>query len=155
MTRRLLLKVLIVKSILDTFLVGTIAVGSYLVAFPPYFHGWGEATSQGIAGWAVDNNAPWDRVQVQLFVDGVFMSSGIANLSRPDVAAAGWARDQWHGYSFELSNLRSGSHDARIYAVHESGDGYRRTLQLLGDPIHFTVKADGTLVDARKAGVAR
>jgi hypothetical protein len=35
-------------------------------------------------------------------------------------------------------------HEARVYAVHSSGDGARYTLQLLGDPIKFDVSEDGT-----------
>ena len=43
-----LVNVLIAKSILETILVGAIAVGVYMNAFPPTFHGWGEAVP-GIA----------------------------------------------------------------------------------------------------------
>ena len=133
-----LVNLLIVKSILDTILVATIAVVVYLNAFPPTFHGWGEAVVQEkrIAGWAVNDADPWARVEVQLFIDGKLVGTQLAQLSRPDVAAAGWSRDEWHGYSFPLSNLK-GVHEARVYAVHASGNGARYTLQLLGDPIRF------------------
>ena len=40
--RSQLVNVLIGKSILETILVGTLAVVVYLQAFPPTFHGWGE-----------------------------------------------------------------------------------------------------------------
>lgn len=140
-----LVKLLIVKSILDTILVATIAVVVYLNAFPPTFHGWGEAVVQEkrIAGWAVNDADPWRRVEVVLFIDGKFVGSQLAELFRPDVAKAGWARDEWHGYSFPLSDLKAGTHEARVYAVHASGNGSRHTLQLLGDPIKFEVTADG------------
>ena len=60
---------LIAKSILETVLVGTIAVAVYLSAFPPTFHGWGEAVAEArtIAGWVVSDADPWRRVEVQLF----------------------------------------------------------------------------------------
>lgn len=134
-----LTNLLIVKSILETILVGTIAVVVYLNAFPPTFHGWGEAVveSETIAGWVVNDAKPWERVEVQLFVDGKFMGAQVAQLSRPDVVAAGWAKDEWHGYSFPISGLVPGPHEARVYAVHQSGGGSRYTLQLLGDPIRF------------------
>ncbi len=137
-----LVNLLIGKSILETLLVGTIAVVVYLSTFPPTFHGWGEAMleSQSIAGWAVNDASVWERVEVQLFVDGKLQGSQVANLSRPDVAAAGWARDEWHGYSFQLPALPAGKHEARVYALHRSGDRY--TLQLLGDPIEFIVNGD-------------
>lgn len=140
-----LVNVLIAKSVLDTLLVGTIAVVVYLNAFPPTFHGWGEAVVQehSISGWAVNNADPWQRVEVQLFIDGKFAGTQMAELSRPDVAAAGWARDEWHGYSFVASDLAAGVHEARIFAVHPSGKGAQYTMQLLGDPIRFKVSEDG------------
>jgi hypothetical protein len=141
-----LVNLLIVKSILYTVQVATIAVVVYLNAFPPTFHGWGESVVQEkrIAGWAVNDADPWARVEVQLFIDGNFAGTQVAQLSRPDVAAAGWSKDEWHGYSFPVSDLNTGMHEARVYAVHSSGDGARYTLQLLGDPIKFDVSEDGT-----------
>ena len=143
--KKQLLKLLIAKSILETVLVGTIAVAVYLKAFPPVFHGWGEAVaaSHSISGWAVNSSEPWRRVEVQLFIDGKFVGTQLAQQSRPDVLAAGWSRDEWNGYSFVVSGLNAGTHEARIYALHPSGNGTRYTLQLLGDPIRFEVGADG------------
>lgn len=136
-----LVNLLLGKSILETIFVSTLAVLVYLNAFPATFHGWGEAVagSQSIAGWVVNSAAPWDRVEVQLFIDGKLAGTQVAHLSRPDVVAAGWARDEWHGYNFAVPELAGGPHEARVYAVHRSGDGERYTLQLLGDPISFVV----------------
>jgi hypothetical protein len=144
MTR--LVNLLIAKSILDTILVGTIAVVVYLNAFPPTFHGWGEAVagSKSISGWVVNDADPWRRVEVQLFIDGKLIGTHVAQLSRPDVMAAGWSKDEWHGYSFKVEGLAPGSHEARVYALHSSGNGARYTLQLLGDPIRFEVNPDGS-----------
>lgn len=141
-----LVNLLIAKSVLDTILVGTIALVVYLNAFPPTFHGWGEAvtTPQSIAGWVVNDSDPWRRVEVQLFIDGKLVDTQVAHLSRPDVVAAGWARDEWHGYSFPLTGLSPGTHEARVYALHSSGKGARYSLQLLGDPIKFEVRMDGS-----------
>ena len=93
-----LVRVLIVKSVAETILVAAIAVLFFLVAFPPFFRGWGEATSHSIAGWVVNDSAPWERVEVQLFIDDVFVGNAIANKPRHDVVAAGWAKDEWHGF---------------------------------------------------------
>ena len=149
MTR--LVNLLIAKSILETILVGTIAVVVYMNAFPPTFHGWGEAVggTKSIAGWVVSDADPWRRVEVQLFVDGKLIGTQVAHLSRPDVVAAGWSKDEWHGYSFVVDGLAPGSHEARVYALHSSGAGTRYTLQLLGDPIKFEVKQDGGLFHAK------
>lgn len=141
-----LVNLLIAKSILETVLVGTIAVAVYLNAFPPTFHGWGEAVaeSQSIAGWVISDANPWRRVEVQLFIDGKLVGTQVAHLSRPDVLAAGWSKDDWHGYSFVVHGLSAGPHEARVYALHPSGNGARYTLQLLGDPIRFEVGMDGS-----------
>jgi hypothetical protein len=143
MTR--LVNLLIAKSVLDTLLVGTIAVVVYMNAFPPTFHGWSEAVteSRSIAGWVVSDGDPWRRVEVQLFIDAKLIGTQVAHLSRPDVKAAGWSKDDWHGYSFDVMGLGAGSHEARVYALHSSGAGARYTLQLLGDPIRFEVDSDG------------
>jgi acylphosphatase len=141
-----LVNVLIAKSILETVLVGTIAVVVYLDVFPPSFHGWGEAVaeSRSIAGWVVNDADPWGRVEVQLFIDGKFVGTQVAQLSRSDVFAAGWSKDEWHGYNFVVADAAVGTHDARVYALHPSGNGARYSLQLLGDPILFEVNADGS-----------
>ena len=142
---RKLVHVLIGKSIVETLFIGALAVVTFTAVFPPHFHGWGEVTNEAIAGWAVNNAEPYQRVPVQLFIDGEFVASSVADLSRPDVSAAGWARDPWHGYLFRLPSLPAGRHQARIYAVHDSGDGKRKSLQLLGYPLTFTID-DGRLV---------
>jgi len=139
----ILVHVLVGKSIVESLLVGALAVFTFMSVLPPYFHGWGELADTRISGWVVNNAAPWDRVEVQLFVDGRFVASGIADESRPDVLAAGWSKDEWHGYAFAISSLHPGSHEARVYAVHDSGAGVRKALQLVGDPIRFSVEKNG------------
>ena len=134
-----LVNLLLAKSIIETIFVGALAVVVYTKLFPPTFHGWGEAVveSRSISGWAVDNADPWRRVEVQLFVDGKLVGTQVAQLSRPDVVSAGWAKDEWHGYSFVMNGLGVGVHEARVYALHKSGERY--TLRMLGDPIRFEV----------------
>jgi hypothetical protein len=146
MNKPRLVNLLIGKSIAETLLVGAIAVGVYVNAFPPMFYGWGEAVaaSRSIAGWAVNGADAWERVEVHLYIDGKLAGTQLANLSRPDVSAAGWAKDEWHGYNFTLPSLPAGVHEARVYALRESGGATRYTLQLLGDPIKFVVNADGS-----------
>ena len=138
-----LVQVLIGKSILETLLVGGLALFAFMSLMPPYFHGWGEVTGTGISGWAVNNAAPWDRVELQLFIDGRFVATTIANETRPDVLAAGWSKDQWHGYTFPITSQTPGLHEARVYALHDSGRGARKSLQLLGDPLPVFVDQEG------------
>lgn len=140
-----LAQALIAKSLAETILVATLGIVFYLSAFPPYFHGWGEASPAGISGWVVDQSAPGSRVEVQLFIDGRFVANATAQLSRPDVVSAGWANDEWHGYTFLPPLLSPGLHEARVYALHPSGDGKRQSLQVLGDPIRFQVGQTGRI----------
>ncbi|HEY0727626.1 MAG TPA: hypothetical protein VGD38_06105 [Pyrinomonadaceae bacterium] len=142
--RSQLVNLLIGKSILEIVLVGTIAVVAYVNAFPPTLQGWGEPVvdTRSIAGWAVNYASPWDRLEVQLFIDDKLHGTQVAQLSRPDVVAAGWAKDEWHGYNFPVSDLPPGDHEARVYALHKNGE--QITLQLLGNPIRFAVNGDGT-----------
>ena len=141
-----LVNVLIAKSMIETVFVAALAVAVYVNAFPPSFKGWGEAVpaSRAIAGWGVSDSDPWLRLEVQLFVDGKLVERQIANQSRPDVSAAGWAKDEWHGYNFTVKGLAPGTHDARVYVLHASKNGARQTLQMLGDPITFQVNTDGS-----------
>ena len=140
--RSKLTHLLMAKSIAEALLVGALAVTFFFVAFPPYFEGWGEATPNAIAGWAVNRRQPSQRVEVQLFIDDQFVAARGATLPRPDIVTAGMAADEWHGYSFEIPALNEGHHTARVYAVHSSGQGARKTLQLLGNPIQFSVTGD-------------
>jgi hypothetical protein len=138
-SRSQLVNLLIGISILQTVFVGVLSVVVWTKAFPPTFHGWGEAIgSQAIAGWAVNNAAPWERVEVHLFIDDKLYATQVAQQTRPDVRDRGWAQDDWHGYWFPLAALPPGQHEARVYALHRSGN--RMTLQLLGDPIRFVTK---------------
>ena len=141
-----LVNLLIGKSILETLLVGAIAVVVHFNAFPPVFQGWGEAVveTRSIHGWVVNYAKPWERVEVQLYIDGRFISREDAHHSRPDVLAAGWSKDEFHGYGFAVPKMEPGTHEARVYAVHGSGDADRYTLQLVGDPIKFEIREDGT-----------
>jgi hypothetical protein len=140
-----LVHILIAKSILEALLVGALAIFTFINVLPPSFRGWGEVTATGISGWAVNNAAPWDRVKIQLFIDGRFVANAVANEPRMDVANAGWSKDQWHGYTFPVTSLNAGLHEARVYALHDSGGGFRKSLQLLGDPITFRVDENGKL----------
>jgi hypothetical protein len=137
-----LVHVLIGKSIAETLLIGALAVFTLMTILPPYFHGWSEMSGGRLSGWVVNDAAPWDRVEVQVFVDGKFVATKLADEPRPDVLAAGWSKDQWHGYTFDL-RPGLGEHDIRVYALHASGGGARKSLQLVGDPIYQMI--DGGL----------
>ncbi|HKC64293.1 MAG TPA: hypothetical protein VKB86_11680 [Pyrinomonadaceae bacterium] len=133
---------LILKSIIEVLFVGALAVGFYLTAFAPYFRGWlDSANAKHVEGWIVNLTEPQSHVEVQLYIDGQFAGDRAADMPRLDVKASGRTQDEMHGFVFDTPQLPAGQHEARVYAVHASGQGQRRTLQLIGKPLVFSVDA--------------
>jgi hypothetical protein len=138
--RARLTNLLVAKSITEALFVGALAVGFYLTAFTPFFRGTlDNADARHVAGWVVNQADLRSVVEVQLYIDGHFAGDVRADLSRPDVKAAGRAEDEKHGFAFDTPPLPAGQHEARVYAVHMSGEGQRRTLQLIGKPLVFNI----------------
>lgn len=135
-----LVNLLIGKSIAEALLVTTVAAGFYLSTANPSLRGWlDHADAQTISGWAADDDNPGRRVEVQLFIDDQFIEQGTAAESRPDVRQAGRAADDWHGFIFKTPTLPPGEHEARVYLLHRGASRARRTLQMIGKPLRFTV----------------
>jgi hypothetical protein len=140
LARARLTNYLIAKSIVEALFVGALAIGFYLTAFTPFFRGSLDlADARHIAGWVINQADPHAPVEVQLYIDGQFAGNGLADRARPDIKAAGRAEDEMHGFAFDTPPLLAGEHEARVYAVHLSGKGQRRTLQLIGKPLLFSV----------------
>ena len=138
--RRALVHLLVGKSVLEALLVASLAVAFYAVAFNPFFRGSLDlADARRVEGWVVDASRPASRVEVQLYLDGRFAASAFADQPRPDVRDAGRAPDELHGFRFRVDVTEAGEHEARVYAVHASGGGARRTLQLVGRPLRFRI----------------
>jgi hypothetical protein len=137
--RARLTRLLLAKLTLDLFFVAALAVYTHAVAFRPFYSGSLDyADSQSVRGWVVDRAEPSAAVEVQLYLDGRFAASAFADEPRPDVAERGFARDERHGFVFNLGPTRPGEHEARVYAVHASRGGARRTLQQIGRALRFT-----------------
>jgi len=131
---------LIAKSMAEALLITAVSVGCYFVTTNPYLRGvLDSADNQTVAGWAVDEGHPAARVEVQLYIDGIFVADQAAAESRPDLREAKRAEDDRHGFVFTLPPIPPGEHEARVYAVHASGAGARRTLQLIGKPLRFRI----------------
>ena len=139
--RRRLATLLLAKLTLDLLFIGALAVYAHSVAFHPFFSGsLDSAGASGVRGWVVDRASAGEAVEVQLYVDGRFVADALADQPRPDVSAKGFAPDERHGFVFMLAPLPAGTHEARVYAVHASRAGARRTLQQIGSAYRFTVK---------------
>lgn len=138
--RARLTQLLIAKSVIEALFVAVVAVGFYYTAFSPHFRGWSDvADARRVAGWAVNEAAPGQPVEVQVYIDGRFAGDSLANRSRPDVMAAGRSTTELCGFQLETPPLAAGDHEARAYAVHASAGGARRTLQLIGLPLRFRI----------------
>jgi hypothetical protein len=141
-TRPNLLQLLIAKSVAEALLVTVLGVAFYLVVTNPNLRGWlDNADAQTVAGWVVDEKSAGSRVEVQLFIDDKFVEDRVASDFRPDVRQAQRANDDWHGFVFKTPPLAPGQHEARVFAVHRGGSAERRTLQIVGKPLHFRVDA--------------
>ncbi|HYX29229.1 MAG TPA: hypothetical protein VE863_11735 [Pyrinomonadaceae bacterium] len=138
--RARLIHLLILKSMAEALLVTAIAVGFYFATTNPNLRGvLDKADASSVTGWAVDESNSATHVEIQLFIDDVFVADGMANQYRPDVHNAKRADDDWHGFIFHTPQLIAGDHQARVYAVHVNGGRSRRTLQLIGKPYKFHV----------------
>jgi hypothetical protein len=138
----------LVLGILIATTLAILAVSLYwnFTFFPPGFTGWGEVTrDQTIAGWAIHRNDPSKRVEVELYIDDQFAGHAVADLPRPDVVQTGWTSDPRCGYVFTLPRLSAGNHEARVYALSRVRNGNYVTLQMTGNPLRFSVNADGSV----------
>ncbi|HEV7891595.1 MAG TPA: hypothetical protein VGP08_13205 [Pyrinomonadaceae bacterium] len=140
--RARLTRLLLAKLTLDLLFVAALAVYTQAVAFRPFYSGSLDyADSKSVRGWVVDRSEPAAAVEVQLYVDGNFAAAALADEPRPDVSEKGYAEDERHGYVFNLGNMKAGEHEARVYAVHASRNGARRTLQQIGGALRFKTEA--------------
>ena len=88
----------------------------------------GATPTVAASGWSIDHDVPTTSIKVSLKVDGVFVTSARANLSRPDVAAAFPGVGAYHGYSLTRA-LAPGTHKVCAVGVNATGTGgANRTL---------------------------
>jgi hypothetical protein len=141
-SRGMLVQLLIGKSVAEALLVTAVAAGFYLTTTNPNLRGWlDQADTETVSGWAVDDGNAANRVDVQLFIDDRFIEQRSANDFRPDVHQAKRAEDDWHGFVFKTPALPPGEHEARVYALYRGASATRRTLQIIGKPLHFRINA--------------
>jgi hypothetical protein len=137
--RRRLAGLLVGKAFLELLLLTALVVGFSYSAFPSSLQGSLDvADARGVRGWAVDRSRPGEPLEVQLYLDGQFVASGLADQPRADAPAGGDAAGVRQGFVFNFDPPpRAGEHEARVYAVRASGGGARRTLRLVGGPLRF------------------
>lgn len=138
-----LLYLIIVKLMIELLLLAGTASYAAWFTFHPLLHGVIDiASGEEVAGWAFNSAAPEGPVEVQLFVDGRFFASQLADAPRPDLVKAGVTKLPGHGYRFPLvpGVLSKGEHRAEVFAVLPAVNGYRTLIPLSGTPLSFTMR---------------
>jgi hypothetical protein len=133
---------LLVKALVEISLLVILASLSTWATFPPGIRGAiDEASSEEVAGWAVDAANPRRAVVVQIFLDGDLIASRVANAVRPDLVTARVSPTPNHGFSFRLSErpLRPGPHEVEVFVLHSAPGGKRVLLPLSDRPRSFWV----------------
>ena len=82
-------------------------------------------TGVSVVGWVVDPLLPGSgrpAVPIQVTIDGKKVQEALANISRPDLPAAGVAPDADHGFNLVLSanvvkSLQHGTHQIHVMAT--------------------------------------
>ncbi len=135
---------LLVKLFIEALFVVALAVYFSYTNFNPYFRGAVDvADAQRVAGWVVNEAAPGERVEVQLYLNGHFVKRRAADSPRPDVLQSGRSLDAAHGFDFTLPLLPPGlEYEARVYALQSASGNTRRTLQQIGETKLFKVAAN-------------
>lgn len=129
------------KLALDLLFVGGFALYTRAVTFGRDFDGALEhADGRGARGWVIDLERPGEPVEIQLFENGRFVASTIADEPRTDTDPATTHSAGRLGFTFRFERDLYGEHTLNVYAVRTGRGGERRTLQEVGRPINFAWK---------------
>ncbi|MEA1896654.1 MAG: beta-galactosidase, partial [Bacteroidota bacterium] len=97
------------------------------------------ATQATMIGWAYDQNAGSNPIDIHIYIDGNFIGSSIANQSRSDImnAGSGQVQDPNHGFSFSTPfDLSIGDHIVSVFAINYP-EG--TNPELIGSPTSFNI----------------
>ena len=135
--RRRLARLVAATLALDLVFVGAFALYTYSANYPRGFEGALEhADGRGARGWVVDLERPGEAVEVQLFENGRFVASAVADGPPPGESGGAGRR----GFAFNFERELYGEREVCVYAVRAARGGTRRTLQQVGAPRGFNWK---------------
>lgn len=137
-----LLRAIIGKAFVEIALVCVVATLAAFTTFSPQLRGAIDVADQSrIAGWVHDPQTPDTPLEVQLFIDGKFLASKLADELREDLVKAGATIRPNHGYSFSLveMSLSPGEHSAQVYAVCNAAGSSKILLPIITLPRKFQV----------------
>ena len=136
-----LLRAVIAKSFLEVILVCVVATLAAFSTFSPQLRGAIDVADQTrVAGWVHDPQSPANALEVQLFIDGKFAATKLANEIRRDLVEADVTSQANHGFNFALEslNLPDGEHSAQVYAVRATGAN-KTLLPITTSPLTFHI----------------
>ncbi|MBX3280362.1 MAG: hypothetical protein KF868_20385 [Acidobacteria bacterium] len=129
---------IVVKSVLEIlFVCALVAVAAFVNLHPLVRGAIDIADASRVAGWACDPRSPGEAIEVQLFIDGEFVSARRADEPRPDLVESGAAENPNHGFTFHLAPLSPGMHSVQVFAVRPSFGRSLTLLPLASSPITF------------------
>lgn len=137
-----LLRAIIAKAFVEIALVCVVATLAAFATFSPQLRGAIDVADQTrVAGWAHNPQSPDAPLEVQLFIDGKFYASKLADEFRDDLVKAGATTRPNHGFSFQLKemNLPAGDHSAQVYAVRNAAGSSKVLLPIITSPRRFQV----------------
>lgn len=137
-----LLRAVIAKSFVEVILVCAIASLAAFTTFSPQLRGAIDVADQArIAGWVNDPRTPKVALEVQLFIDGKFVASQLADRGREDLVSAGVTKTANHGFSFDSGqlNLSTGEHSVQVFAVRDAAGESKILLPVTTSPRTFQI----------------
>jgi hypothetical protein len=137
-----LLRAILAKSFLELLFVCGVATFAAFSNYSPLLRGAIDIADQTqVAGWAHDPLAPAVALDVQLFIDGQFTATQLADGLREDLVKAGATKQPHHGFRFDLKqlSLANGSHTAQVYALRKAAGMNKMLLPLSKQPVVFQV----------------
>lgn len=137
-----LLRAIIAKSFVEVVLVCVVASLAAFTTFSPQLRGAIDVADQTrLAGWVNDPRLPETPLEVQLFIDGKFIASRLADDRRDDLVSAGVTEKPNHGFSFELAEFKlpAGEHSAQVFAVRDAAGESKILLPVTAAPRRFQI----------------
>lgn len=137
-----LLRAIIAKSFVEVILVCVVVSLAAFSTFSPQLRGAIDVADQSqISGWVNDPRLSDTALEVQLFIDGKFIASRLADDQREDLVSAGATTRPNHGFSFALEpfKLPAGEHSAQVFAVRDATGTSKILLPVTAEPRTFQI----------------
>ena len=140
---RRLLAAVSIKTLLEILFVCALVSFAAVRTFHPFLRGAIDiANGSRIQGWAIDASSEQETVEVQLFVDDVFIAQTRADEERTDLVSAGVTSIPGHGFAFAIEGIKltPGTHRAQVYVLRRALGGSQVLIPISKQPVVFSVE---------------